>query len=356
MTSGDDDGASVDGANADAANLLRWQVGQTHRYEVWFLTFNHRETGAGFWIRYTLRAPAADQGDATATVWFARFDPDKSGATFGIHQETPITTLVTENSPFRLSVGANRLTSASACGALSGAGHNVQWNLRWPASKATTRLLPDVAYLRGGLFETIVQSPTGSAPVTGEIIVDDIHYKFAGEPLAQSHLWGKKHAYEWVWGRCLQFGDRNDVRFEAFSTRLRRGNWTLPPMTIATLRIGNETLAFNQFRHIPWARAAWRTGHYRFSVRNAKARLDGVFTVAAPDLLMAPYVDPDGEAVWCANSEISSAVLHLRRRQGMRWGTAETLSADGTAHFETGGRRRASEVETLHQKLPMRHV
>ena len=41
---------------------MRWDRASRGRYEVWHLTVNHRGSGLGAWIRYTLEAP--DQGHA----------------------------------------------------------------------------------------------------------------------------------------------------------------------------------------------------------------------------------------------------------------------------------------------------
>jgi hypothetical protein len=47
-------------------NLPRWD-GRRGRYEVWFLTLSHAD--AGYWIRYTVRAPIA--GPPEPRLWFA---------------------------------------------------------------------------------------------------------------------------------------------------------------------------------------------------------------------------------------------------------------------------------------------
>ena len=57
-------------------------------------------------------------------------------------------------------------------------------------------------YRRGGLGETTVYRPNILVPVSGTITVDGETVQLAGEPGGQTHLWGRKHAYAWAWGRC----------------------------------------------------------------------------------------------------------------------------------------------------------
>jgi hypothetical protein len=340
--------------NADAGNRMRWNERRPGAYEVWFLTWNHAASGDGFWLRYTLEAPTAGHGEPYAALWFARFarDEHRTGPTFAIHRRFPIAALRHTGAPFALDLAGRVLGSSHARGDLAGAGHDVRWDLRWPAGAAPGRLLPDVMYLRGGLGETTVLSPTVRAALTGELLVDGVRYELSGEPVAQTHLWGGKHAHQWAWARCLAFAEVDDAAFEVLSPRLRRRGVVLPTLTVATLRLGDELLAFNQFRHAALARARWDTGRYQFSLVNAHARLDGELSARLGDFVLAPYEDPDGEPSWCANTEIGSATLRLRRRRGLGWGPVQELTADGTAHFELADRRRDPAITTPHQQVP----
>ncbi len=45
--------------STEADNVRNWDGVARPHYEVWYLTFNHRESGTGYWICYTLDAPAS---------------------------------------------------------------------------------------------------------------------------------------------------------------------------------------------------------------------------------------------------------------------------------------------------------
>ena len=138
-------------------------LGSTARgvYEVWYLTWNHPQTGQGFWLRYITEAPTparrrAAYGEAPrGELWFARFDPQRPERTFGIHKRFRADRADRE-APFALTIGGAQLGHDHAVGELAGGGHDVRWDLRWEPAAQTLRQLPDVMYARGGLGETTV--------------------------------------------------------------------------------------------------------------------------------------------------------------------------------------------------------
>src|SRR5687767_13248020 len=53
---------------------MRWDRKRSSFMEVWYSTLNHRASGSGVWLRYTLTSPA--QGSAYCELWGFVFDPD----------------------------------------------------------------------------------------------------------------------------------------------------------------------------------------------------------------------------------------------------------------------------------------
>jgi len=337
-------------ADSAQANHMRWDGAARGHYEVWYLTANHRSTGLGLWIRYTLEAPKRGLGEPYAQLWCAVFDRDEPSANFAIHRRYPISQLVAARDPFALTIGSSELHDDRARGALSGEGHEVSWDLKWTPAACVRRLFPSLMYRRGGLGETTVLSPTLGAGLEGAIVVDGRRLELRGETVGQTHLWGRKHAHAWAWGHCSEFIGGRAAILECLTVRLRRLGCTLPPMTMLLLELDGELHRFTRFFQVLTGRtsAELSTGRYAFTARSSNLRLVGEFSARVQDMVVAPYVDPDGAPSYCANTEVGDLEIVVERRSGRRWEHAATLRAQGTAHFELGERERDPAILADH--------
>ncbi len=334
-----------------ADNHRRWDGSSRGHYEVWYLTCNDPQTGDGYWIRYTLEAPQAGVGEPYAQIWFARFDAGTDGParTFGINRKLPIASLTAATEPFEIALGGSRLGNDHATGAVSGDGHAAEWDLRWTPATRTLHQLPAVMYRRGGLGETTVLSPNVDVALSGSITVDGTRFLLAGAPGGQTHLWGKKHAHAWGWGHCNAFEGHPGAVLEVLAPRLKRGGFMLPPMTVCTLRVGGEELAFTRFDQALRApRAELATGRFRFAAGGLTARLEGEFSCRPEDLVRAEYHDPDGEPSYCHNSCVADLRVTVYRRAGTRWREDVRLVAPRRGHFEIAGRTPDPAVTNRH--------
>jgi hypothetical protein len=328
-------------------NVRRWDGVSRRHYEVWYLTASHVASQTGYWIRYTLESPV--DGEPYAQLWFAQFDARDPRRTFGINRRFPIAAMTSISDPFQIAIGAgNQLGHDRMRGAIAGDGHDARWDLRWTPSARTHRHLPDVMYARGGLGETTVLSPNLDVALVGSITVDGRTVTFDGDPAGQTHLWGKKHAHAWAWGHCNAFDERPGAAFESLTVRLKRGNLTLPPLTVLTLYLDGEQLSFNQFHNTPLNRGDFGRGYYRFSAWRPTVRLEGEFSARPDDMLVAHYHDPDGAPSYCSNTEIGDLRITVFRREGTAWKESARLVAPRRGHFEVGSRERDPAVVKDH--------
>lgn len=348
---------------SEADNARRWSPSQTGVYEVWYMTWNHPRTGEGFWLRFILETPAPGSGGVPrlgeaprGELWFARCDPRDPQRTFGIHERFALDEVTTEPAfagshppagPFRVTIAGAVLEHARSTGALDGDGHHVQWDLRWEPAAEALRFLPDVMYLRGGLGETTALSPNPRVPLSGRLVVDGEELVFDRAIAGQSHVWGRKHAYAWTWARCAEFED-SDALLELLGVRLQRRGVTLPKLLLLNLRLDGELHHLAQFRHVALNRASWEVGRVAFTAYAPRVKIEGELTCAPEQMLNAPYVDPDGTELYCANTVIGDAWLVVSERDGVRWRERRTLSSRGRAHFEIGSRTRDPLVARPH--------
>jgi len=337
----------------EIANQMRWDGESRGHYEVWYLTLNHRHSGLGVWIRYTLEAPEREHGEPYAQLWCAVFDRADPAANIAIHRRFPIGELSTDDRPFAVRIGDNELRNDGALGVLRGDGHELRWELSWRPASTVHHQMPSVMYRRGGLGETTVLSPNLSVPVEGSLVVDGRRYEFSGESLGQTHLWGRKHAHDWAWAHCTTFAGEQVAALECLTVRLKRMGRVLPPLTMLTLYLDGVEHRFNRLRQALSGRTTGTIAScsYTFSGRSGRLRLRGHFSCRPEDMIVAPYLDPDGAPSYCANTEVGDLELVVERREGSAWVEHATLRAEGTAHFEIGGRERDPRILGDHRPV-----
>jgi hypothetical protein len=338
---------------ADVAreNIMRWNGGPGH-YEVWYATLAHPSTETGFWIRYTMESPLPGHGEPYAQLWFARFDGRDPRRTFGINQKRPIGELVATSEPFSVRIGANELTGGSARGALRGGGHEVSWDLRWRPSERLHRMFMSLAY-KGTWAPTQAVTPNQNVAAEGEIVVDGERYVLEGAPLGQTHLWGRKHGYAWAWSHCNAFEGDRGASLETITARIRRGPIVLPPLTLITLYLDGDEPSVWDLREpwaLPFTRSTYGTGRYHLRGESLAGRVEIEMTCRPEDMLLTEYVDPDGEAAFCHNTECADARVEVWKRSPFvgRLRKHRTLIARKTAHYEWGARAGDPLVKKRH--------
>lgn len=340
-------------SSTESANHLVWQ-GQPGHYEVYYATLSHPETQTGFWIRYTLESPQAGHGEPYAQLWFATFDPNDSTKTFAYNRRFPIDALTTKGGPFQLQIGDAVLRHDGMKGSLASPDHKAEWDLRWQPAERLHLHLPTAVYPRS-FADTKVQSPNLNVAAHGSITVDGRRYECVGAPLGQTHLWGRKHAYSWAWAHCNAFEGDRGVAFEALTVRLRRGPVVTPSLTIFSLYLDGQSPSLIEFREpwqLPFSRSEYGTGRYFLTGQNLTHKVEVEMTCRPEDLILTEYVDPDGEAAFCHNTECASATVKIWKRRGLLgWTEDRVIVSKNMAHYEWGARAGDPLVKKRHVQL-----
>ncbi len=329
---------------SEGDNLPAWDGGRGH-YEAWYLTMSDPDRRAGYWIRYTLHAPA--RGEPEARLWFARLDRDRPERILGLNRAVPATGgFSSEPGAFEIRVGEATLRSGHATGAIDGGGHVVRWDLDFPTGEPTYRLLPDLLY-RGGLAPSKPFVPNPRARYSGTIEVDGEASTLDGAPGEQGHVYGGRHAERWAWAHCSAFDGEPDTVIEALSAKGKRGPFRTPYTEFVGLRRGGRWI---RFRHVS-RRPAWGLGRWRIEAASRTHRLVGHVEAPSSQLIAARYLDPDGRERYCHHTDVASCRFTLFERGPGGFDEVAILSGDGTAQAEWGGRTRAPQVTALHEPV-----
>lgn len=325
-------------------NLCRWDGRKACHFEVWYLTLNHRATRHGFWFRYTLLVPAAQGGlEPRAEVWAAAMGGRRAERKLVLIERSSIDAFDPgTRDRFALKIGDSALGDSSATGKVVDACHSIEWDLRFAPRDKTHHYVP------GWLGKLVrpssrICSPNLDVGFAGSVTVDGERITINDEPGCQSHLWGRKHVDEWVWTHCNAFETHPGTVFEGLAARPRKAGITLPPVMSLYLNHRGEELRFFRVRIKRQWRRKLGIGLWYFSAMDNEVCVEGAAQCRIRDAVEVEYVDPDGEPLYCLNSELGNLkVRFFRRVQGLSWRHVETISAHGTAHVEHASRRRGS--------------
>ncbi|HSB10316.1 MAG TPA: tocopherol cyclase family protein [Blastocatellia bacterium] len=320
-------------------NDCRWDGQSSPHYEVWFLTLNHRASQRGFWFRYTIDSPSGSESRPTAGLWAAVFSRTAPDRNIGIRRDFPIDQLALEGKrEFSVRIADSLLSTSRASGAVHSADHNIEWDLSFEPC-ASTYHHASPALVRLARPSSFVCSPNLDAKFSGAIAVDGDRITVEEEPGCQSHLWGRKHVDDWVWVHSNAFDKHPGTVFEGLAARTRRAGRAMPPIQSLYLRHRGEEQRFIRIRLAEQWQRKLGMGYWSFSAMNTNVYIEGAAQCRLRDMLQAEYIDPDGEPLYCVNSEVANLKIRLfRRTHGVRWRHIETIKAYASAHLEHASR------------------
>lgn len=322
-------------------NKCRWDGASAPHYEVWFLTLNHRASQRGFWFRYVVESPIGADNDSRphAALWAAAFNRRLPAQNLGLKREYSIDQIAfdeAENSNLR--IGEGLFSTCSAAGRVDSGGHNIEWDLSYVPCETTYHHVSR-AVVQLARPSSFVCSPNLDTRFSGRIVVDGEDVVLDEEPGCQSHLWGRKHVDDWVWVHSNAFEKHPGTVFEGLAARPRRAGHMLPPVQSLLLRHRGEEHRFVRLRLAEQWQRKMGMGYWSFSAMNTRFYVEGAAQCRLRDMLQAEYSDPDGERLYCINSEVANLKIRLFRRiHGVRWRHVETIKSYACAHLEHASR------------------
>jgi hypothetical protein len=302
---------------------------------VWFLTLNHRASQRGFWFRYVVESPNGANHDSHSALWAAVFNRRRPERNLGLKCDYSIDQFAAGGEEGSiLTIGDNSFSSSSSVGRVDSDGHSIEWELSFTPCETTYQHVPR-AVVNLARPSSFVCSPNLDTRFSGRIVVDGESILLDGEPGCQSHLWGRKHVDDWVWVHSNAFERLPETVFEGLAARPRRAGRTLPPIQSLYLSHRGEEHRFVRLRLAEQWKRKLGMGYWSFSAMSTRLYIEGAAQCRLRDMLQAEYIDPDGERLYCINSEVANLKIRLFRRvHGVRWRHVETIKSYATAHLE----------------------
>ncbi len=325
-------------------NLMRWDRSTRDFMEVWYATVNHRASGAGLWVRYTITAP--QKGSPYCELWGFFFDPEGKRMFAGKDRFT-IDHLGSTNGRddgALVRIADSWLSENHIEGELADGGDTLRWSLDFEPADRCFQHLPEQLRKRVEKRVSTVCSPNLSVPFRGIAEVSGQAFEFTGELGCQSHRWGRRHSQTWAWGHCSTFEEDDDALFEGVAARADLGFLPGPTMTFLYLRYHGIDLEFNRLRTAIRARSRYEMPTWAFTANNEQWKIVGAARARPDRLIQVRYEDPDGAPRYCANSEIADLALEVYERAPTGWRHHGSLTALRVAHVEFGRPEPFSEL------------
>ncbi len=301
-------------------------------YEALYLTFNHRPSRTGYWIRYTQdrRGPRASKSEAA--LWFHCFRSDAPEKSFGFKQSFDLESLG-DGPDAHIRIGDAVLAEGRARGEAAGNGHRVRWDLAFDPSPRAVWYVPEpLRALRLGKTPAVVSNP--NILISGTMVIDGERIELSKAPGTQQHNWGRKRAHA-MWGHCNAFDVDVDCHVEGAGAYLG-GRLT----TAMFVHLRGKDYFCNALHAVLGTRSDLAFPGWRFTCGDRGTRFTGSFSAPVAAFRQVTYEDPDGEKAYCCNTEIADLDLEVWRGDAR----IETLRATGTAHLEFVSRQKRSDV------------
>ncbi len=326
---------------AGLQNQMRWNAKSSGFIEVWYVTLTHRRTGAAIWIRYTITAPL--ESPPYCELWGVVFAPEGK-RTFAAKQRYAVDELSAGGAEL-VRIGDAWLSESHLEGRLQTGSRQMEWSLDFAPSDRCFNHLPPQLWDLAEKRVSVICSPNLSVPFSGWVELDGDTVAFDHDLGCQSHRWGRRHSDTWAWAHCSNFEGHKPAVFEGLAARSRLGRVPLPTLTFIYVSYAGEDIVFNTPLSSLRARSHYELPAWAFTASNERWKIAGAARSTLDRMMQVRYVDPDGSARHCVNSEIGDIAFELYRQHAGRWIYEASLSSLRSAHFELGRREAFQELE-----------
>lgn len=340
------------------ANAPLWSPARRGWYEVWYLILADAANRNGYWIRYTLLAPADAKSPGECALWFVRFSADHPERNLALKESHPLEGFSAPGPGFKIRIADAWLDEGGANGSIRTADHEVSWDFKHFSGGQVYHPIP-ASLRRPGLARSVVSVPHWNGEASGDVRVDGNAFCLRRTPLTQAHIHGARYSPGWQWAHCNAFAGTPELVAEGLCGRLRVAGIASPALTSfgcagvgmqyetgslwALLRnrarlggrlpeptfTGVQTLA----RLAPGqAPAPGEFLHWTVDSRGRWADYRWEISARALDLAVLEYVGPNGERLNCFNTCVADSRLTIAPRDG---GAERTFESRRTTAFET---------------------
>lgn len=287
----------------DRLGGARFHGEEQGHYESWFQRANHPTKPLAFWIRYTVFIPDDGTRPALGELWAMLFEGRQITAR---KAEVPLSGCSFAPDTIDVHIGEATLDTQHCAGSIE----EVRWSLRYESPAPPMLMLPERLYARGfPKAKLLVGSP--QARYSGTVSIGDRKIAIDGWVGSQNHNWGSRHTDRYAWGQVAGFDDAPEVFLEAATAWLRFGPLWTPPLTVASVRVGDRLVQRVGMLHAVRAHASVEGFRWTFATRGTGTSIEATFEATAEDFVALRYLNPPGGDKACLNSKLARCKLRV---------------------------------------------
>lgn len=291
----------------------QYRPGKGH-YESWFLRANAPDAARAFWIRYTLFVPENSRRPSLGELWAIWFDGDRNQVV-AVKDELPLDDCEFAAETMDVRIGQSRLGQRALNGRAELGDNRISWSLSHEGGTEALLFLPENLYQASlPKAKSVVSRPL--VTFQGELHVNGERHDISGWRGSENHNWGSKHTDQYAWGQVAGFEGRPDAFLECITARVRIGPVPSPWLTIACLKLGDETLCFNRIGTALKARGRYEFFDWQWRTAAGGDTLEAHINAPREHFAALTYYNPPGGAKTCLNSKIARCELSLQRASG----------------------------------------
>jgi len=288
----------------DRLGAARFQEEDQGHYESWFQRANHPTERLAFWIRYTVFIPADPSRPSMGELWAILFDGEEIIAR---KAEFPLADCSFSRDTIDVRIGESTLDLKRCTGSIE----DVQWSLQYESPAPPMLMLPERLYA-GGFPKAKLLTGSPLARYSGTLSIGEREISIDGWVGSQNHNWGSRHTDRYAWGQVAGFDDAPDVFLEAATVWLRFGPLWTPPLTVASVRVGDQVVQRVGMLQALRAKASVEGFHWSFKTQGADTSIVATFRASARDFVALRYLNPPGGHKACLNSKLAGCELAVR--------------------------------------------
>lgn len=316
-------------------------------YETWFFKINHESEPKALWIRFTILI-SSNGFQRKAEMWgvyFERLDSGEMKKT-ALKKTFDIGDFSFDGNC--LNIGNCIFCDTISKGEINSKGQTITWNMDISNAKsASFNFIPKTLLQPMGIKNEIFTVSedlffSGTTEINGQRTVWNMSKGM------QSHSYGTKNPFSWVWAHCNKFidADHNQVPFVFEGSNFKlplAGPVKGPRLSSFFFLYKDRKFEFNSIWNIFRIRSNHTLTEWNFRADKGEYSFRGGIKANLKDFAGITYEDTNGTLMYCANSKLSNMTISIYRREKLE----NHFIAKGTAAFELVSREKNPYVAML---------